>query len=162
MVDMSPDSILQVEDEQADVELLQVVFKRAGITNPVHVVTDGQMALDYLAGAGRFADRERHPLPCLVLLDLKLPKVDGLDVLEWLRHQPNLKRLVVVVLSSSVQRRDVERAYDLGANSYAQKPPELGRMVEMARSLKSWWLGCNCFAPFEVPPQPAPGGAGKR
>jgi CheY-like chemotaxis protein len=151
---MRSNCILHVEDDEPYVFLLQLTFERAGITNPVHAVSDGQMAIDYLAGAGVFADREKHPLPCLVLLDLKLPKVSGLEVLEWIRRQPGLKRLVVVMLSSSAQPDDVERAYELGANSYIEKPCELGRTQEIAQLLKGWWLGYNQFPPIDVAPDP--------
>jgi CheY-like chemotaxis protein len=139
--------ILQVEDDENDVFLLDRVFKRAGIANPLHTATDGQMAIDYLAGTGQFADREKYPLPCLILLDLKLPKKDGLEVLEWIRQQPGLKRMVVVVFSSSSLEQDVDRAYDLGANSFIQKPSDAEHTVEIAQLLKGWWLGYNHFAP---------------
>ena len=142
--------ILHVEDDEPYVFLLRLTFERAGITNPLYAVSDGQMAIDYLAGAGAFADRERHPLPCLVLLDLKLPKVGGLEVLKWIREQPELKKLVVVVLSASAQLEDIERAYELGANSYIEKPCALERMQEIAHLLKGWWLGYNHYAPIDV------------
>jgi CheY-like chemotaxis protein len=149
---MKEKCILQVEDEEADIFLLKHVFGRAGITSPVKAVTDGQMAVDYLAGTGPYANREEHPLPCLILLDLKLPKLNGLEVLAWVRQQPSLKHLVVVVFSSSCQPSDVERAYELGANSYIQKPPNLERTLEVAQLLKGWWLGYNQFAPvYEAP-----------
>jgi CheY-like chemotaxis protein len=147
---MKGNCILQVEDEEPDVFMLKVVFKRAGITSPVHVVTDGEMAIHYLSGVGKFADRKAHPLPCLVLLDLKLPKVSGLEVLEWIRDRPGLKKLVVVVFSSSALPRDIERAYELGANSYIEKPSSIDHTVEIAQLLKGWWLGYNHFAPVDV------------
>lgn len=149
---MKAKCILHVEDDEPYVFLLQLMFERAGITSPVHAVSDGQMAIDYLAGAEVFADREKHPLPCLVLLDLKLPKVSGFEVLKWIRQQPGLRRLVVVMLSSSAQPEDIERAYELGANSYIEKPCELGRTQEIAQLLKGWWLGYNHYAPLDVPP----------
>ncbi len=146
--------ILHVEDDEPYVFLMQLMFERAGITSPVHVATDGQMAIDYLAGEGTFADREKHPMPCLVLLDLKLPKVSGLEVLEWIRRQPGLKRLVVVMLSSSAQPEDIERAYELGANSYIEKPCELPRTQEIAQLIKGWWLGYNHYAPIDAARSP--------
>jgi len=152
---MSLKCILQVEDEEADVFLLSVVFKRAGITNPVCVATDGQMAIDYLAGNGAFADREKHPLPCLVLLDINLPKLNGLEVLEWIRRQPSLKKMVVVIFSSSAMPGDIERAYELGASSYIEKPSGTDKALEIAQLLKGWWLGYNHFAPINVARQPA-------
>jgi CheY-like chemotaxis protein len=152
---MRIDCILQVEDDEPYVLLLELMFQRAAIANPVHVARDGQMAIDYLAGTGAYADREKHPLPSLVLLDLKLPKVSGLEVLKWLRQQPDLKRLVVIVLSSSSQPEDVEQAYELGANSYIEKPLQMERTLEMVQLLKGWWLGCNHFAPLDGARQPA-------
>jgi CheY-like chemotaxis protein len=103
------------------------------------------MAIDYLSGAGPFADRQKHPLPCLVLLDLKFPKLNGLEVLAWIRQQSSLKKLVVVMFSSSSQPADVDRAYELGANSYIQKPAGVEHTLEIAQLLK----GC--------PPRPPRG-----
>ncbi|HEX2973709.1 MAG TPA: response regulator [Tepidisphaeraceae bacterium] len=156
---MATQPILQVEDEEADVFLLQHAFKRAGIQNPVSVVRDGQEAIDYLSGKGEFADRLKHPLPCLMLLDLKLPRIGGLEVLEWVRQQPNLAGLVVVVFSSSAMLSDIERAYALGASSYIQKPSSIENTNQVAQLLKGWWLGFNQFAPIyearTAPPPPA-------
>jgi len=148
---MTKKGVLQVEDDKNDVFLLKNVFAQVGITNPLHVVTDGQMAIDYLSGKGQFADRQKYPLPCLVLTDLKLPKKSGLEVLGWIRHQPHLKRLVVVVFSSSVLRQDVDLAYDLGANAYIQKVDNLDRLKEIAHLFKGWWLGHNLFASIAEP-----------
>jgi CheY-like chemotaxis protein len=142
---------LQVEDLEADIFLLQYAFEQAGIENPVRTVRDGQMAIDYLAGVGEFADRDKYPPPCLVLLDLKLPKVNGFEVLEWLRQQPGLRNLVVVVFSSSALPGDLELAYQLGANSYIEKPGNLEHTKEIAQLLKGWWLGYNQFAPVYDP-----------
>jgi CheY-like chemotaxis protein len=154
---MSTQCILQVEDEEADIFLLQHVFKKAAITSPVRAVMDGRMAIDYLSGTGPYADREKYPLPCLVLLDLKLPKISGLEVLAWIRQNQNLRGLVVVVFSSSANPTDVERAYQLGANSFIQKPQATAQTLELAQLLKGWWLGFNRFAPiYEARQQPAP------
>lgn len=153
---MANECILQVDDDENDVFLLQRVFQRAGISNPVRVATDGQMAIDYLAGAGIYGDRAAYPLPCLMLLDLKLPRKSGLEVLEWAKQQPDLKKLAVVVFSSSVQASDIERAYELGASSYIQKPADMQATLEIAQLLKGWWLGYNRFAPIhEAGPAPA-------
>jgi len=141
--------ILQVEDEDADINLIRFAFKRVGINNPHVAVTDGQMAVDYLSGEGDYADRKTHPLPSLVLLDLKLPKLGGMEVLAWIRQQPTLRRLVVIILSSSAQAGDLERAYELGANSFIEKPSDLKRTLEIAQLLKGWWLCYNRFAPLE-------------
>lgn len=136
-------TILHVEDRPEDVFLLQYAFKRAEIQNPVQVAVDGQEATDYLAGAGKFADRARFPLPCLVLLDLKLPHKMGMEVLEWIRQQPSLKSLIVIILSSSIFEGDIERAYELGANAFLVKPANINTMAEMCKALKDFWLTFN-------------------
>ena len=98
---MTKRSILQVEDDENDAFLLKALLQENGVTNAVHLVTDGQMAVDYLTGTGPFADREKYPLPCMMLMDLKLPKKSGLEVLAWLRQQPALRRIVVIMFTSS-------------------------------------------------------------
>jgi CheY-like chemotaxis protein len=103
------------------------------------------MAIDYLSGSGAYADRETFPLPCLVLLDLSLPKKKGLEVLAWVRRHPTLKRLVVIVFSSSTLAVDIDRACDLGANSFVTKPNDIHKALEIAELLKGWWLGYNHF-----------------
>lgn len=135
--------ILHVEDRDEDVFLLQYAFKRAEIENPVQVVKDGQMAIDYLTGAGKFADRQQFSLPCIVLLDLKLPHKMGLEVLEWIRQQPSLKWLIVIILSSSVHELDIQRAYQLGANAFLVKPSDANTMADMCKALKHFWLTYN-------------------
>jgi len=152
-VTLTHQCILQVEDDENDVFLMERAFAHAGITNPVRVAVDGQAAIDYLSVAGAFGDRQNYPLPCLVLLDLKLPKISGLEVLEWIRRQPELKKLVVVLFSSSLSPDEVERAYELGVNSFVQKPSDFRQTAEIAQLLKRWWLGYNQFAPVtETPP----------
>ena len=145
---MSDACILHVEDDENDLLLLKLAFEDAGLTLPFQVVTDGQMAIDYLGGAGPFADRAKFPLPCLVLLDLKLPRKSGFEVLEWLRAQPLLRRIVVIVCTSAEHEQDIARAYELGANSYIVKPMGIAERNETARRLKAWWLECNCFPPL--------------
>ena len=135
--------ILHVEDSEEDVFLLRYAFQRADIKTPVQVVGDGQEAIDYLAGIGKFANREEFPLPCLVLLDLKLPHKMGLEVLEWIRQQPALKSLVVIILSSSVHEGDLRRAYELGANAFLVKPSSANTMAEMCKALNHFWLTFN-------------------
>jgi len=114
--------ILLAEDDDADVLLLCRAFAKAGVTNPLQVVSDGEQAVAYLAGQGGYADRERHPLPALVLLDIKLPRRSGLDVLAWMREQPGLRRIPVIVLTSSEQPADISCAYDAGAHAFHIKP----------------------------------------
>jgi CheY-like chemotaxis protein len=148
---MARSCILQVEDEEADVLLLQYAFRKADIRQPVQVVTRGQEAMDYLSGAGQFADRETYPLPALVLLDLKLPDKHGLDVLEWLREQAGLKQTVVIALTSSNLPADIQRAYECGVNSYAVKAADNQKRLEFAQHLKGWWLEHNQFATTPSP-----------
>jgi CheY-like chemotaxis protein len=136
-------SILHVEDREEDVFLLKYAFKRVGIVNAVHVVTDGQEAIDYLSGNGKFSDRMRYPLPSLVLLDLQLPQKTGLEVLEWVRQQPLLKSIIIIVHSSSIHEGDVRRAYDLGANAFLVKPSSTDSLAGMCQALKDFWLTHN-------------------
>jgi CheY-like chemotaxis protein len=145
---MSKNCILQVEDEASDVFLLQRAFRQCGIDNPLHVATDGQMAIDYLAGTNQFADRKRYPLPALILLDLKLPRKSGREVLQWIRAQPAFRRVVVIAFTSAPYIGDVGLAYDLGANSFLIKPTDFTRYLEIARLMKAWWLDHNRFAPI--------------
>jgi CheY-like chemotaxis protein len=135
--------ILLVEDDPNDVALIQRAFDNARVANPLCVVGDGEQALGYLRGAGRFADRKAHPLPIMLLLDLKLPRTSGLEVLAWVRSQPDLKRLPVVVLTSSRQSTDINQAYDLGVNSYLVKPVDFASLVEMVRAVDLYWLLLN-------------------
>ena len=135
-------TILQVEDDPNDVFFLQKAMKKVGVANPIQVAKDGQQAIDYLQGAGRFADREKFPFPCLVLLDLKLPYVMGLDVLKWIRQRSGLE-LVVVLLTASGEDADIAAAYRLGANGFLVKPTQASKLVEMAKAIKDFWLTHN-------------------
>ncbi|SPE50829.1 Response regulator receiver protein [Verrucomicrobia bacterium] len=139
-------AILVVEDEPSDTVLMQRAFQKAGVVNPVHVLKDGREAIDYFEGAGRFANREEFPLPCLMLLDLKLPYVRGLDVLKWIRQHPEVG-MIVLVLSSSAEQKDVAGAYLLGANGFLVKPSEFHRLVDMVRAIKDFWLTHNTPPP---------------
>jgi CheY-like chemotaxis protein len=125
-----------------DVFFLQRAMKKAGVANPIQVASNGQQAIDYLKGAGEFADRDKFPLPCLVLLDLKLPYVMGLDVLRWIRQQPG-PQLVVIMLTASAENRDVAAAYRLGANAFLTKPSESTKLEEIVRALRDFWLTHN-------------------
>lgn len=142
---MTPDrqAILIVEDDPNDVILIQRAFGKARILNPLQTVPNGDDAVAYLSGEGPFADRQRYPFPVLVLLDLKLPRRSGLEVLEWVREREGLKRLPVVVLTSSKEVADVNRAYDLGANSYLVKPVSFSSLLELVKSLEVYWLILN-------------------
>ena len=147
-------TILQVEDDPNDVFFFQHAMTEVGVTNPIQVATNGQQAIDYLKGAGKFADRKTFPLPCLVLLDLKLPHVMGLDVLKWIREQPGGYARIVVILSASGEECDVAAAYRLGANGYLIKPPEVDKLQDMARAIKDFWLTQNTPPP-EIPVEEA-------
>ena len=136
-------NILMVEDDENDVFLMQRAFGKAGVSAQIHVARDGREALRYLHGDAEYADRERHPLPCLTLLDLNLPYVHGLQVLEQIRETPNLRPLIVVVVTSSVADSDIEKAYALGANSYLSKPNALEGFQEMAELISRYWLKRN-------------------
>jgi len=134
-----------VEDEPNDVFFLKHAFEQADIQNPLQVVEDGQKAIDYLGGNGNYSDRDRFPFPALVLLDLKLPIRMGLEVLRWLQSQPSLAALIVVILSSANNPRDVEEAYRLGARSYLVKPASVKERLKMAEAIKAYWLELNEF-----------------
>lgn len=136
-------TILLAEDNSTDALMVQRAFKKAHLMNPVQVVDDGDKAVAYLSGQGPYADRDKYPLPVLLLLDLKLPRRSGLEVLEWLRGQEGLKRLPVVVLTSSKESADVNRAYDLGANSYLVKPVDFDPLLEMVKTLGLYWVVMN-------------------
>lgn len=129
---MNEPLVLLVKDREEDVFLFRRALQRAEITLRVEVAKDGQEAIDYLAGTGRFADRKKFPLPALVLLDLKLPLQTGLDVLAWIETQPTLRSLVVIVFSSSIDEGDMDRAYELGANAFLVKPTDLNTLPECA------------------------------
>ena len=135
-------TILQVEDDPNDAFLFQHAMDRLKAANPVRVVTDGQEAIDYLKGVGEFADRERFPVPDVVLLDLKLPHVMGLDVLKWIREESGLD-LVVLLLTASAEEVDIVAAYRLGANAFLVKPSEATKMLEMVRAIRDFWLNHN-------------------
>ena len=135
--------ILVVEDDPNDVLLIQRAFGKARILNPVRTVSNGDEAVAYLSGEGPYADREAYPFPILVLLDLKLPRRSGLEVLGWIRSHPGLKRLPIVVLTSSKESVDINRAYDLGANSYLVKPVGFDSLLELVKSLEVYWMMLN-------------------
>jgi CheY-like chemotaxis protein len=135
--------ILLVEDNADDEDLTLRALKKNNITNEVVVVRDGAEALDYLFGTGAYTGRDTALLPQVVLLDLKLPKVDGLEVLNRLRNDKRTKLLPVVILTSSVEEQDLLRGYDLGANSYVRKPVDFGQFTEAVRNLGLYWLLLN-------------------
>jgi CheY-like chemotaxis protein len=132
--------LLLAEDDENDVFFMQRAFKQAKIANPLLRVKDGEEAIAYLQGEGAFADRKEFPLPCLILLDLKMPRRNGFEVISWVRSQPVLKRLPIVVLTSSKEDPDINRAYELGASTYLVKPVKFEGLVEMMKALHMYWL----------------------
>jgi len=135
--------ILHVEDDPNDVLLVGLAFRKAGLGVNLQVVNDGEQAVQYLAGEGGYADRHAFPVPALVLLDVKLPRRSGLEVLGWVRGREELRRLPIVMLTSSNQAADVNRAYDLMANSYLVKPSALEELVEVIKKITGYWLELN-------------------
>lgn len=135
--------ILLVEDNQSDVDLTRRALLKSRIANHLVVVDDGQKALDYLFGTGEYAGREISIVPALVLLDLKLPRVPGLEVLRRIRADENLKPLPVVILTTSSERRDIAAGYDLNVNSYIQKPVDFEQFVDCVKQLGLYWLVLN-------------------
>jgi len=143
---MTTPPILLVEDEPNIVFFFRHIAEKIGITNPLHVAKDGQEALDYLEGAGEFYNRKTHPLPGLVILDLKLPFVSGFEVLARIRSTPGLRKLIVVMLTSSPSDADVDQAYALGANAYLVKPMGLEKLTATLQAIKDFWLTHNYAA----------------
>ena len=141
-------TVLLVDDDDYGVRLMQIVFEREGFAQPLQAATNGDEAIAYLEGCGRFLDRARFPMPAVVLLDLNMPGRSGFEVLEWIRRQPVLQRLPVYILSASSRADDVGRAYELGANSYLIKPGTLDGLQQMVRNLGTW-LKLGRFAPPE-------------
>jgi CheY-like chemotaxis protein len=139
--------ILLVEDNADDIELTLRAFEKSNIVNEIIVATDGEEALDYLFATGSHAGRDPRLLPEVVLLDLKLPKIDGLDVLRRIRADERTRRLPVVVLTSSTEEQDVLSSYDLGANSFVQKPVDFAEFLDAARHLGLYWLVLNETSP---------------
>ena len=142
-------TILLVDDNEDDIYALQRVLKKAGIANPVQIVTDGQQAVDYLSGKGEFANREQHPIPFIVFLDLKLPYLDGFEVLTWMRQQPTLNSVIVIILTGSDETKDHQRAYALGARSYLVKPPTRSDILQLMESMQSYWTRESETGPIE-------------
>ena len=140
---MSKKFILLVEDNPDDVELTLRAFRKNNVKNGVDVVRDGAEALDFLFGTGTYADRDAGILPVVVLLDLKLPKIDGLEVLRRLRNDERTKLLPVVILTSSDEEQDIIQGYNLGANSYVRKPMDFEKFCEAVRQLQLYWSLLN-------------------
>lgn len=143
---MEPTQILLVEDEPNDVELIQLALDSYNFVNKIDVASDGEQAIHYLFG--RDGQPPTQSLPRLVLLDLKLPKIDGIQILEMIRRSPLTRNLVVVVMTSSAESRDLKACYDLGVNSYIVKPLDFQQFVEMARQVGFYWMMSNNVPPL--------------
>jgi CheY-like chemotaxis protein len=135
--------ILLAEDREDDIELILRAFAAAQINNPLFVVRNGEEAIAYLKGEGKYARRDEFPLPSLLILDLKMPRIDGFEVIKWIRAQPGLSPLRIIVLTSSDAIRDVNTAYRLGANSFMVKPMDFNDTVQMGRFLTEYWLNTS-------------------
>jgi CheY-like chemotaxis protein len=144
-----------VEDSEDDVFFIARAFQAVGLISPLARACNGQDAIDYLSGKNSYTDRLKFPFPALVLLDVKMPFMSGFDVLHWLRQQPMLATLPVIIFTTSNQERDVERAYALGANAYLVKPARLEDCTTLAGLIKQFWLEANIPPP--VPFNPAEG-----
>ncbi len=132
--------ILLVEDREDDVLLIKRAFAKAGLNNPLYIVNDGEQAIAYLMGDSPFSNRNEYPLPDIILLDLKMPRLDGFETLAWIRKQPGIRALPIIVLTSSDEIRDVNRAYALGANSFLVKPLDFENSVAVAKMVEKYWL----------------------
>ena len=139
--------ILLVEDNRMDVELTLDAFKEARLLNTIYVSPNGQDALEYLFGRGKYADRITYPIPNLVLLDLKLPGVDGFEVLRQVKSAPILRRLPVIILTSSKEEGDRALTYDIGANSYIVKPVSFNGFLDVIKQIEGYWISLNVAPP---------------
>lgn len=147
--------ILLAEDDEDYVLLIRQVFVKAHIPNPMHVVSNGEEAIAYLKGEGKYARRDEYPLPDIFLLDLKMSRVNGIEVLKWVRQQPNLAALRVLVLTSSDRIRDVNEAYQLGANSFLVKPMDFQDFTQLSRLIADFWFKASRSPEISRPAQKA-------
>ena len=137
-------TILFVDDSADDCELMRYALTKARVPNPVIELQDGEEAIYYLSGQGQFANRDRYPLPCLIITDLKMPRVNGFELLEWLRDKPEFHRVPKIVLSASGHDEDKMRARQSGACAYFVKPAQLKHLVEVVRKMDEDWISENC------------------
>jgi CheY-like chemotaxis protein len=131
--------LLVAEDSEDDVFLLERALQQTGVAIYARFVRDGQEAVNYLEGLGDFSDRQQYPMPALIMLDLKMPRLDGFDVLEWVKSRPDHRRTPVIIFSSSDDPRDIDRAYNLGASCYLAKPSAAGQMPDLVQILDAYW-----------------------
>jgi CheY-like chemotaxis protein len=145
--------LLLVEDSHFDIELLQHAFKKAGLIQPLQVVRDGVDAMAYLLGVGEFSDRQKHPLPHILLMDLNMPRFNGLEFLTWLKNQPEFQHLMVVVLSGTIRQKDIDLAYQMGAKSYLVKPTRADELQSLVNAFYHYWIAHNHFPLAEPGPE---------
>jgi len=139
-------SVLLVEDDLNDIFLVKRAFKMARVQSPLHIVTDGVEAMNYLRGQDRFSDRRAYPLPKLIVMDIKMPRKSGFEVLEWVKRDPLLRRIPIVIVSSSENPADINRSYELGANAYMVKPVDFQAVEHLFQSITHYW-GLECAKP---------------
>lgn len=142
--------ILLVEDNKMDVALTLDAFREARLSNQIYVAHNGEEALDYMFGEGQFSDRKHYPLPNLILLDLKMPGIGGNEVLQRVKNTPEIKRIPVIILTSSKEEGDRALSYDLGANSYLVKPISFDGFLEVVKKVTDYWISLNVEPPLAV------------
>jgi CheY-like chemotaxis protein len=147
-MNMGP-SVLIVDDSENDLLLMRRAFKKAEFDLPFKVVTGGEQAIAYLCGEGEYRDREKFPLPTVLLLDLNMPGMSGFEVLRWIRNHQHFKRLCVIILSASMRKEDVESSFDFGANAFLVKPADLLELIDLMRRLRDWMHVDQFAAPIE-------------
>jgi two-component system response regulator len=147
---MIPREILLVEDNKSDINLTLRAFEKSNITNKIIVVEDGEEAIDYLHGTGKFSGRDIRNLPALILLDINLPKLNGFEVLRKIRSDEKTRRVLVIILTSSNEEQDVAAGYDLGVNSYIRKPVDFNQFIAAIGHLGLYWLVINEPPPMKI------------
>jgi CheY-like chemotaxis protein len=140
--------ILLVEDNKMDIALTLDAFREARLANKIHVAHNGEEALEYLFAEGNYSDRKIYPLPNIILLDLKMPGIDGLEVLKIVKNTPDIKRIPIIILTSSKEEGDRAMSYDLGANSYLVKPISFDGFLEVVKKVTDYWFTLNVEPPF--------------
>jgi CheY-like chemotaxis protein len=145
-MDNKPSTVLLVEDDLSDIFHVKRAFKMAQIPNPLQVVTDGEEAIEYLRGEGKYADRLTYPLPKLVVMDLNMPRRTGFEVLEWVKSNPLLRRIPIIIVSGSNNPADINHAYESGVNAYMVKPVDIHAVEHLFDSITHYW-GLECAKP---------------
>jgi len=135
-------TVLIAEDNEDDAFLLEHAFRNIGLQNPIQIVSDGEQVIRYLRGDGKFSDRQQFPFPSILFLDIKMPKMTGFDVLEWIRDHPDCHLMPTMIFSTSSHESDVTRAYQCGANAYLVKPPTIGELETFLRRAFDFWAIC--------------------